>query len=298
MDYPASAGLCPQIWIQDGDSWQLRPEIRLRALEVVDLLSDRYHVHPTGVRLVGSICSNQYSDDADLDVHIQVDMSEKAAEALNQVFRTERAAVLEGMDLDFGGHPLEFYFQWNGNQDLGSCGCLDLLSGEWLSGPQFVDLTYDPFDVWEKSFEEACEFGQRVSSALFRLRSGLYRLSVALEWAGNTEVHSDQSLMDLAVRRVEEADDLVEEGMREVAGLLDEMYQVRRRSGIRPESPEEAEDMRTDREWLSDNSAYKYLQRLGLVRVCRQVADLLDQVDSGEIDLKFAEAQLQTLLQA
>ena len=86
IDYPVSEGLCPEIWDTSVDGkWLIKPEIKQRALELVDKLLAKYHVEAKGVNVVGSICSNQYTDDGDVDVHIQVDLPEDVAEKLNNL---------------------------------------------------------------------------------------------------------------------------------------------------------------------------------------------------------------------
>lgn len=139
IDFPASEGLCPEIWdeVEEG-KWMMKSEIKQKALEIVDILLARYKVQATGVNVVGSICSNQYTDDGDVDIHIQVDLPENTAEALNKLRKLEIDKVFVGIDLMVGDshtHPLEFYFQSNLYADMGSCGCYDLMKDEWLSGP-------------------------------------------------------------------------------------------------------------------------------------------------------------------
>ena len=86
IDYPVSEGLCPEIWdeVEQG-KFLIKPEIKQRALELVDMLLAKYHVEAKGVNVVGSICSNQYTDDGDVDIHIQVDLPEDVAEKLNNL---------------------------------------------------------------------------------------------------------------------------------------------------------------------------------------------------------------------
>ena len=70
IDYPVSEGLCPEIWNRAEDGkYIFNPEIKQKALELVDRLLARYKVQARGVNVVGSICSNQYTDDADVDIH-------------------------------------------------------------------------------------------------------------------------------------------------------------------------------------------------------------------------------------
>lgn len=47
--------------------------------------------------------------------------------------------------------------------------------------------------------------------------------------------------MSIIGRRLEETKDDIMDSMRVVAGLKDEMIQVRRRAGMNPKTPEEAE---------------------------------------------------------
>ena len=140
IDYPVSEGLCPEIWdeVEQG-KFLIKPEIKQRALELVDILLAKYHVEAKGVNVVGSICSNQYTDDGDVDIHIQVDLPEDVAEKLNNLRKKTQEQVLGDesnlMVGDSKTHPLEFYFQHNIYADMGSCGCYDLMNDEWLSGP-------------------------------------------------------------------------------------------------------------------------------------------------------------------
>lgn len=185
IDYPISSGLCPEIWdeVEDGE-FKIKEDIKQRALELVDKLLARYHVEAKGVNVVGSICSNQYTQDADVDVHIQVDLPDDVSEKLNNLRKKETDKIFSGIDLMVGAsktHPLEFYFQSNIYGDMGSCGCYDLMNDEWLSGPQFVDMEFDPFDEYCNSFDDAVEFGHKVYEALFDLHKNLYKYNAILD---------------------------------------------------------------------------------------------------------------------
>lgn len=170
IDFPVSKGLCQEIWdeVEEGQ-FKIKEDIKQLALEMVDKLIARYHVEAKGVNVVGSICSNQYTQDADVDVHIQVDLPEDVTEKLNNIRKKETDKLFSGIDLMVGEpgktHPLEFYFQSNIYGDMGSCGCYDLMNDEWLSGPQLVDLEFDPYEEYEQSFNEAFEFGTKVYTA-------------------------------------------------------------------------------------------------------------------------------------
>lgn len=52
------------------------------------------------------------------------------------------------------------------------------------------------------------------------------------------------------------------------------MVKVRKREGIVPRNEEEAEDMRTNKEWLTANSTFKFLQRMNVLDSVWEIADL------------------------
>ena len=242
IDYPVSEGLCPEIWDTSVDGkFKIKPEIKQRALELVDKLLAKYHVEAKGVNVVGSICSNQYTDDGDVDIHIQVDLPEDVAEKLNNLRKKTQEQVLGDesnlMVGDSKTHPLEFYFQHNIYADMGSCGCYDLMNDEWLSGPQLVDMEFDPYE-YESSWEEAFEFGKKAQEALFDLNKNLYKHNAILEQASNKDVYSNEQLMSVVGRRLEETKDQILDSMSAIYGIKEEMVQVRRRAGLKPQDKE------------------------------------------------------------
>ena len=137
IDYPVSSTLCSEVWDRnDAGEYVIRQDIKQRALELVDKLLAKYKVEAKGVNVVGSICSNQYTDDADVDIHIQVDLPVEVADKLNQLRKIEQDEIFKDDYLfAIGDHPYEFYFQPNKFADMGSCGCYDLMNDKWLSGP-------------------------------------------------------------------------------------------------------------------------------------------------------------------
>lgn len=74
IDYPVSEGLCPEVWDRTESGYVIKEDIKQKALEMVDKLLAHYKVEAKGVNVVGSICSNQYKDDADIDIHILVEL--------------------------------------------------------------------------------------------------------------------------------------------------------------------------------------------------------------------------------
>lgn len=286
IDYPVSEGLCPEIWnrVEDG-KYIFNQEIKQKALELVDKLLARYKVQARGVNVVGSICSNQYTDDSDVDIHIVVDLPEEVVLKLNSMRKIEQKAMFNGVDLLVGGrHPWEFFFQSNPYSDMGSCGCYDLMNDKWLTGPQIVPLEFDPFQEYEQSWEEAFAIGQKVQTSLFELKKNLYRRNAILEQTGKRDIYSNQSIMSVVDRRLSEIDDQIMDNMGVVVELKEQMVKLRRRAGLNPKSRDEADSMRTNKDWLTANSTFKFLQRLDVIDSCWLISELYYSVLKGEMD--------------
>lgn len=122
---------------------------------------------------------------------------------------------------------------------------------------------------------------------MFELHKNLYKYNAILEQSSNKDVYSNEQMMSLVQRRLEEVKDEIQENMRVVSELKDEMVQVRRRSGINPSNEKEAEEMRTNREWLTANSTFKFLQRLNVIDSCWYVSQLYKLVLSEDIDVEL-----------
>ena len=133
------------------------------------------------------------------------------------------------------------------------------MNDEWLSGPQLVDMEFDPYDEYESSWEEAFEFGKKAQEALFDLSKNLYKHNAILEQSSNRDVYTDDQLMSVVGRRLEETKDQILDSMKVVSDLKEEMVQVRRRANLKPQDKEQAENMRTNKEWLTANSTFKFL---------------------------------------
>ncbi len=69
---------------------------------------------------------------------------------------------------------------------------------------------------------------------MFELRKNLYKYNAILEQASNQDIYSNEALMSMVDRRLEEVKDELRENMRVVAELKEEMVQVRRRANMNP----------------------------------------------------------------
>jgi len=78
IDFPKD-GLCPEIWDEVIDSdgvnevWHLRPEVRAKIQEVFEHIVEATRQRFNILHITGSITSNSYTENADIDVHLLTD---------------------------------------------------------------------------------------------------------------------------------------------------------------------------------------------------------------------------------
>ena len=114
MDFPVSEGLISDIWRQNGEGqWELLPEVEGKLSDIASELISTFKIPQPSVHIIGSICSNLYAADTDIDLHF---LSPKAnpekADELIGLLRTkfEQMKAMNPEIGRIGDHPIEVYF--------------------------------------------------------------------------------------------------------------------------------------------------------------------------------------------
>lgn len=149
LDSPKE-GLDQEVWKDSGNGTFVLTDVAKTNIQtLVDYVTNRFSLKNPSVRITGSITSNQYSSDSDIDVHISFEgLTEDNSDDMNKVLRAdfeENFKDIHTGKAKIGDHPLEVYFQANPYQDLMSVGCYDFMQGMWLVGPDLKPLDYDPY---------------------------------------------------------------------------------------------------------------------------------------------------------
>ena len=115
IDFPKKT-LCPDVWekvvsiIDAQDEYQPTPEL-IQTIETViseisSILSPKNNIKLyDGIHIIGSITSNQYTDNTDIDLHFYSNkpISKEYAEELTKQIRSIQQTKM------FGTHPIELY---------------------------------------------------------------------------------------------------------------------------------------------------------------------------------------------
>lgn len=278
LDSPRE-GLDPVVWTPDEDgSYVLSPEAERKIKDLVGWMVREFGIQEYGANVTGSITSNQWKEDSDIDVHVNSPgITEETQEGLNRELR-ERFAELSERDPEavrVGEHPLEVYFQWNPYQDLMSVGCYDAVGGKWLVGPELKDVGYDPVsDFWDEDMALVEEVVEEVREIIL----GIRELCISWKMSGNEEF------------REERFGEIVESLGRSAKVFED--LKAFRTSRSTPRSEADAMRMRTSRKWKVADSAFKMLDKLGYLRVFKAFSKCLDSVEDGASEETVVETVL------
>lgn len=103
------------MWVLNNGSYTPTPEATEKINNVIEWVMLKTGINSFKVHITGSITSNQYSDDSDIDLHfISETFTDEMVEDLNknirELFQTEYKAI---NDVNIGTHEIEIYFQIN-----------------------------------------------------------------------------------------------------------------------------------------------------------------------------------------
>lgn len=255
LDHPVE-DLDPIVWRKDDSgNHVLTDEAREKISSLVSWACGVLGVSNAEANITGSITSNTFTPESDIDVHIHSsEISEDDAEEKNKSLRKsfEEQYKLDNGDRCFiGEHPLEVYFQSNPFQDLMSVGCYSLERG-WLVGPELKSMDYDPY----KEYYE--EDKKHVESIIGDVRDKILQIyEDAIAYVNS----NDEAFKAIDFGRM--AANLHD------ASLLFRQAREFRKVYSSPRSEEEALERRESKEWKIADSAFKLLDKFGYLGILR-----------------------------
>jgi len=287
LDHPRE-DLDESVWTRDeSGEYVLTPEAEEKISQVVRFMTEDgdTHLNSFGVRITGSITSNQYSEKSDIDMHFSSDeISETDAEEFNKAFRAKfedefKKIYPRGM-YTIGTHQIEVYFQANPHQDMMSIGCYDFLAKKWLVGPEFVPQDFDPYSEY---YHENMQY---VNSIIDDIRS------IILECYEHAMVL--KSSKDSAFVRSEYRDVF---GKLARAATIFQKAREFRKACSSPKSDEQALSFRASRKWKVADSAFKLLDKFGYLGILREFTKCYEEIQDGESDMRDAVDRIVDVVQ-
>jgi len=279
IDYPM-AGLDLSVWNEKGGAYTLRGDVKRKIISTLRLYTDTDLINLAAknedgepeIHIVGSICTNQYTEDTDIDVHIVVPEDSEIFE--DELFQEQVHDWFkeEGNLSYIGKHPIEVYLQFNPNQELLSDGVYTIFTDGWVKGPKIVPQDYDPYDDFTDLFDDIRSLVKDVDLGLGELKRDII----------------DYQTIQLAIQRIpaNKRGDLhgrLNQKLHEIESDIKELYRNRqkltksREISSQPRTPEEAlKSVEIAKEWRDRNAIFKFVGRYKYLRVIKELEQLID----------------------
>ena len=282
IDFPQES-LDLAVWDKKDNTYTLREDVKNKILNILKkypnapLLEIAEEIH-----IVGSLCTNQFLDIADCDVHIvPKNIDEWDEEEVNKVIRwfNENRDDIDGR---IEKHPIEVYAQLDINQDLMSDGCYNLLEDKWLIGPKIVPMSSDPYEDFSHIADDirnTVEDADKLFGELKRDVIDFEVIEIAMErMSGEDKDRLLQKLQD----KLDELEDDIEALYKEKGEWTDA-----RRGASKPETPEQAlKDVELAKKWQDVNATFKFVNRYRYMRTIADLKKILadEEVTADEVE--------------
>lgn len=285
------------IWERVNDGYIIKPELKEKILNALskypnlDLLGLAEAIH-----IVGSIGTNLYDKDADIDIHIvvdpaNVDTPEETQRDVMNWFKNNR----DEEDWWVGSHPFEVYLQLDPIQDYYSDTIYDLLSDEWLKPHKTYELDYNPYEVYGNVFDKLQQLTAPADLAIGELRRDVIDYNRLMEAVQNADVAVQAKLQKYLDEKLDE----LESDIEELAKNKEIWRGVRHNNSIVTSdmSPDDIlaniKDLAQSDEWKQGNALFKMLDVYQYMVLTNNLKKLLDGGELTDADVPRIEQFLQ-----
>jgi len=281
----AQPDLPSEVWDKDANrGYKLAEDAERKILDTLrkypeDLLSIAKEMH-----IVGSLTSNQYLEDSDLDVHIvPKDLSawdDKKVSVVVKWFINNR----DKLKAYIGKHPIEVYIQTNVAQDYLSPGIFDFITKKWIKGPKIVPSNYDPYEDFSDIAGELRNSVKDADLLFGELKRDIIDYETIKAAMGKMSSEDKKSFL---VK--------LEAKMKEIEKDVDSLFLKRkewidaRHTATKPlVSVEQAlRDVSLAHKWRDANALFKLIHRYQYLSVIKDLKDIIsdeEEITPDEID--------------
>jgi len=283
IDFPKD-GLNPLIWDYVNGKYTLKPEVKDHIIHLlhiypdVDLTTIAKEVHITG-----SMCTNQYDEDTDIDVHIIA----SSPYSSNKPFRdTIFRWYKDNRDFIAGyikHHPIEVYIQINPYQEYLSDGVYDLLNDAWIKGPKIVSMEFDPYEEYTDLIDDVAAEADDADLLIGELKRDVIDYSVVKDAVKRFSPDQRKKLIMRLRSKLEE----IESGIERLLKIKGKWTDARKLAS-QPKSIEQAlRDINMARSWRDKNVVFKFLDRYNYLRLISDLERMIedDGLQSQEVNV-------------
>lgn len=294
IDFPREA-LDLSVWDKKNETYAIKPKVKDKILEIIkrypeiamgydlmNIVARGGDGQPT-IYIMGSICTNQYVNDSDIDIHLQV--SKKSPLYDDKEFQKSVSKWffdrknIEKIDSFVGKHPVELYIQYRFvRPQIDSC--YDLMRDIWLVEPKIVSLDFDPYDEYSDILEDIRSIVSNVDELLGELKRDVIDYEVMQEALKNLPKEYREPLLKKLKLKLQEIED-------DILNLGSERHQwsVARDKASELLSKGAKSTKKELENWEEANAIFKFAVRYRYVKVIKELENLMedDEITPDEI---------------
>jgi LysM repeat protein/predicted nucleotidyltransferase len=237
---------------------------------IVDYVSKCFSLKNPSVKITGSITSNQYTSESDIDIHISFEgLTEENSEEMNKKLRQcYETFKSESNASKIGNHPIEVYFQSNPYQDLMSVGCFDFNARIWLVGPELKPVDYDPYAEF---YSDDMHYLKDIIGDIRNNILDCYETAMVIQGTKNEEFKNS-------------AFGELKQKIKRGVDIFNAAKQCRKVFS-NPTSVEDALEKRTSKKWKIADSSFKLMDKFGYLKILKQFSNINDKLDKVDGDI-------------
>jgi hypothetical protein len=278
----AQEDLPKDIWDKNTDgNYKIKSDIEgkirqaLKAYKDVDLEDIAQSIH-----IVGSLGTNQWTKDADLDVHIIPDLEKISdPEALQRSIKKWYRENAESV----GGHKIEVYLQLNPAQEMVGDALYELGTHTWLKGPTTVPQDFNPYDEFKGILDTIDSVVGETDKVMGELKRDVIDYDTIKQAISKMPKETKEKLKVSLEAKLQEIEASIEELMKHKKEWLE-----RRKQSSVPTTPNQAlDDLEYIKKWKDENATFKFLNRYDYLRLITDMEEMLKSdggIDPQEVD--------------
>ena len=272
IDFP-QFDLCRDVWAKRGDGiYVLREDVERAIMEYIEKCPHISEADIDAIHIVGSICSNLYLDDTDIDIHLipDEDFPKEKDDEVKKWSQENPMFIVK--------HPLELYVQRNENQDFLSDGCYDVLDDSWCVGPDIYDSNYNPYEVMASVIRDVQRYARAMDIDLGELGRDIYDYNKIISAISRLSGEQKVKLLKFVEKKIREIEDDIRKLLKDKKQIVD-----LRHHASQPKTRKQA--LSSKSKWQKVNATFKFLQRYGYL-------DLITKLERMLEDNKLSGAEL------
>lgn len=292
VDFPKET-LCPEVWSRnDGlGEYVIREDVQRIILKYIESYPENAIAPITReIHIVGSITTNLYAPDSDIDVHIVAHEGKLPHAVKGGKIKSYDAKVAfqkaivswSRVNTKFiGGHQVQLYLQLNIAQDYLSDGVYNLKTDEWLKGPLLYPTKYNPYKIYGHVFDEIAKFAAKYDLDLGELKRDVIDYDVMSTAMEDIPPEARKDLAEYLRKKLSQ----IEADIRSLLADKKDTVEVRKRSS-RPTSIKQAlQDVDLFKGWADQNAVFKFLDRYQYIKVVAALEKLTknDRISPDDI---------------